>query len=44
MEKFYFTPGDTGFRAWKTRYATIGVAICWDQVLAAVTAAEGGLD
>lgn len=31
MEKFYFTPGDTGFRAWKTRYGTIGVAICWDQ-------------
>jgi N-carbamoylputrescine amidase len=30
-EKFYFTPGDTGFRAWKTRYATIGVLICWDQ-------------
>ena len=31
QEKFYFSPGDTGFRAWKTRYATIGVAICWDQ-------------
>jgi N-carbamoylputrescine amidase len=30
-EKFYFTPGDTGFRAWKTRYARIGVLICWDQ-------------
>ena len=30
-EKFYFTPGDTGFRAFKTRYATLGVAICWDQ-------------
>ena len=30
-EKFYFTPGDTGFRAWKTRFATIGVLICWDQ-------------
>lgn len=30
-EKFYFTPGDTGFRAWKTQYATIGVLICWDQ-------------
>ena len=30
-EKFYFTPGDLGFRAWKTRYATIGVLICWDQ-------------
>ena len=31
FEKFYFTPGDTGFRAWKTRHATIGVLICWDQ-------------
>jgi N-carbamoylputrescine amidase len=31
QEKFYFSPGDTGFRVWKTRYATIGVAICWDQ-------------
>jgi N-carbamoylputrescine amidase len=30
-EKFYFTPGDTGFRSWKTKYATIGVLICWDQ-------------
>jgi N-carbamoylputrescine amidase len=30
-EKFYFTPGDTGFKAWKTRHATIGVLICWDQ-------------
>jgi N-carbamoylputrescine amidase len=30
-EKFYFTPGDTGFRSWKTRYANIGVLICWDQ-------------
>lgn len=30
-EKFYFTPGDLGFKAWKTRYATIGVCICWDQ-------------
>ncbi len=30
-EKFYFTPGDTGFRAWKTRHATIGVLVCWDQ-------------
>ena len=31
-EKFYFTPGDApGFRVWKTRYATIGVLICWDQ-------------
>jgi N-carbamoylputrescine amidase len=30
-EKFYFTPGDLGFRAWTTRYARIGVLICWDQ-------------
>lgn len=30
-EKFYFTPGDTGFRAWDTRYGRIGVLICWDQ-------------
>ena len=30
-EKFYFSPGDTGFRVWKTRYGTIGVGICWDQ-------------
>jgi N-carbamoylputrescine amidase len=31
QEKFYFTPGDTGFRVWQTRHGTIGVAICWDQ-------------
>ncbi len=31
QEKYYFNPGDTGFLAWKTRYATIGTAICWDQ-------------
>lgn len=31
QEKFYFSPGDTGFRAWQTKYARIGVAICWDQ-------------
>lgn len=30
-EKFYFTPGDLGFRAWQTRYGKIGVLICWDQ-------------
>jgi len=30
-EKFYFTPGDTGFRAWKTKFGTIGVLVCWDQ-------------
>ena len=31
FEKFYFAPGDTGFRSWKTRHATIGVLVCWDQ-------------
>jgi len=30
-EKFYFTPGDLGFRVWQTRYAKIGVLVCWDQ-------------
>lgn len=30
-EKFYFSPGDTGFKVWTTRYARIGVGICWDQ-------------
>jgi len=30
-EKYYFTPGNTGFQVWKTRYATIGIGICWDQ-------------
>jgi N-carbamoylputrescine amidase len=30
-EKFYFTPGDLGFKAWQTRYGKIGVLICWDQ-------------
>ncbi len=30
-EKFYFTPGDTGFKVWNTKYGTIGVGICWDQ-------------
>ncbi len=31
QEKFYFNPGDTGFRVWDTKYAKIGVGICWDQ-------------
>lgn len=31
QEKFYFTPGDTGFRVFQTRFGTIGVGICWDQ-------------
>ena len=30
-EKFYFNPGDTGFRVWKTRFGAVGVGICWDQ-------------
>jgi N-carbamoylputrescine amidase len=30
-EKFYFTPGDTGFRAWDTNHGKVGVLICWDQ-------------
>ncbi|HEX7855458.1 MAG TPA: N-carbamoylputrescine amidase [Sphingobium sp.] len=31
QEKYYFRPGNTGFKVWKTRYGTIGVGICWDQ-------------
>ena len=31
QEKFYFTPGDTGFKVWDTRYGRIGIGICWDQ-------------
>lgn len=31
QEKFYFTPGDTGFRVFETRYGKIGIGICWDQ-------------
>lgn len=30
-EKFYFTPGDTGFKVWNTHFGTIGIGICWDQ-------------
>src|ERR1043165_9316976 len=30
-EKFYFTPGDLGFRAWKTKFGKIGTLVCWDQ-------------
>jgi N-carbamoylputrescine amidase len=30
-EKFYFRPGDTGFKVWKTKHAAVGVGICWDQ-------------
>jgi N-carbamoylputrescine amidase len=31
QEKYYFRPGDTGFRVWTTRFGRIGVGICWDQ-------------
>jgi len=31
LEKFYFSPGDTGFRVWDTKFGRIGVGICWDQ-------------
>ena len=31
QEKYYFSPGDSGFMIWKTQYATIGTGICWDQ-------------
>ena len=31
MEKYYFRPGDTGFRVWNTRFGRVGVGICWDQ-------------
>lgn len=31
QEKFYFTPGDTGFKVWNTKYGKVGVGICWDQ-------------
>ena len=30
-EKYYFRPGNTGFRVWETRFGTLGVGICWDQ-------------
>jgi N-carbamoylputrescine amidase len=30
-EKFYFRPGNSGFKVWETRYGTLGVGICWDQ-------------
>ena len=31
QEKYYFRPGDTGFKAWRTQHGTIGAGICWDQ-------------
>lgn len=45
-EKFYFTPGDLGYRAWETRYGCIGVLICWDQwypEAARLTAMKGAM-
>jgi N-carbamoylputrescine amidase len=44
FEKFYFTPGDLGFKTFKTRYAEIGVLVCWDQwypEAARITALKG---
>lgn len=38
-EKFYFAPGDTGFRVWPTRHGRIGVGICWDQCFRSAPAA-----
>lgn len=31
QEKYYFNPGDTGFKVWKTKYGNVGVGVCWDQ-------------
>src|SRR5260370_31803833 len=31
QEKYYFRPGDTGFKVWQTRFGRVGVAVCWDQ-------------
>ena len=31
LEKYYFNPGDTGFKVWETTYGKIGIGICWDQ-------------
>jgi N-carbamoylputrescine amidase len=31
QEKLYFSPGDTGFRVWATRYGNVGIGVCWDQ-------------
>ena len=31
QEKYYFTPGDTGFKVWRTRFGVLGAAVCWDQ-------------
>lgn len=31
LEKYYFSPGDSGFKVWDTKYAKIGIGICWDQ-------------
>ena len=45
-EKFYFTPGDLGFKAWNTKYGKIGTLVCWDQWYpegARLTAMQGAL-
>ena len=31
LEKYYFNPGDTGFKVWETKFGKIGIGICWDQ-------------
>jgi N-carbamoylputrescine amidase len=31
QEKYYFNPGDTGFKSWRTRYGNVGIGVCWDQ-------------
>lgn len=45
-EKFYFTPGDSGYPVWKTRFGALGVLVCWDQWYpeAARLAALGGAE
>ncbi|EYD72908.1 N-carbamoylputrescine amidase [Rubellimicrobium mesophilum DSM 19309] len=40
-EKFYFSPGDTGFRVWDTAVGRIGIAICWDQWFPETARADG---
>ena len=46
QEKYYFSPGDTGFKVWRTRFGAVGAAICWDQWFpeAARAMALGGAD
>ena len=40
-EKYYFSPGDTGFRVWDTRHGMIGVGICWDQWFPEIGSLDG---